>query len=416
MRQPQLLPSLAALIALASPVLGASASITSVIPNQAHQCIRYCAWYNYQGNLPLALGCGDPYENDCYCPTATESISKASVAIEKCVSSRCSAGDLTRDLSSLRSIYAGYCKDAGYSQDAGVLGYTAAEPTSSSSESASSTAPTTGQKTDSSQASKTTGGQGISTTTQKTTVTQTRASGADGTSSQVVVQETETVFVDGGRGGGSGPSNTVKIGVGVAVPVVALLIIAGIGLLLWRKRQTARNRMPDGVVMEERGGGQGDHGAVEVKDLGVSKYREQSPTRNELAAKSAAVVHSVQELKGSQRSGSFEARGVHEVNGSQRRGSFGARDVHEVSGSQRSGSYGPRGAHEVPGSQRPDPYQVHNVHEMNSSQGSDSYEVDAGSTTRLYEAPGLPGQARAAAVELPGSDGQTRRVGDGHII
>lgn len=175
MRRARFFTLLAGLVALANPVLGASASITSVIPNQAHQCIRLCAWFNYQGNLPLALGCADPYENDCYCPTATESVSKARVAIEKCLSSRCAAGDYTRDLSSMKSIYAGYCKDAGYSQDAGVLGYKAADPTpSTTSDSVSQSSAQTGQKTDSSQASR---------TTQKTIVTQTRASGADGTSS-----------------------------------------------------------------------------------------------------------------------------------------------------------------------------------------------------------------------------------------
>lgn len=177
--------ALAALVALASPVLGATASITSAIPNQAHPCLKQCAWYNfYQGNIPVALGCDDPYENNCYCPTATASVSKVSVAIEKCISSRCGAGDLPQDLNSLRSIYAGYCKDAGFTQDAAMLGYTAAtttEPTSSttaSSSSSSSSTAVTGSTTDSSQPSKTSGG--ASTTTQRTTVTQTKAGGADG--------------------------------------------------------------------------------------------------------------------------------------------------------------------------------------------------------------------------------------------
>ncbi|EGX88932.1 Transmembrane protein SKG6 [Cordyceps militaris CM01] len=388
MKPTQFMPSVAALIALVSPVLGASASITSVIPNQAHQCIRLCAWYNYQGNLPLALGCGDPYENDCYCPTATESVSKASVAIEKCVSSRCAAGDLTRDLTSLRSIYAGYCKDAGYTQDAGVLGYTVAASTSSSSSEAASpsSAATTGQKTDS-QPSKT-GGQDVSTTTQKTTVTQTRASGADGTGSQVVVQETETVFVDA-PGSGSKPSAAVKIGVGVAVPIVVLLILAGAGLLLWRKRQAAGRKGADGAAMEERGGGQPDNGAM-AKDWPVGIVREQPPTRAELAVKGGAVVQGAHEVNGSQRSESYGSHGAHEANANQRSESFGSHGVHEVNGSQQS--YSPV-AHEVSGSQR-----------------AGLYEVDAGSGTRLYEAPGQPGRL---AAELPGSHGQPRPVGDG---
>lgn len=183
-------PSLVALLSLAALGLCASVSISSVIPNQAHQCISQCAFYNYLNNVPLALGCADPYENECYCPTATASVSKASVALERCASSRCAAGDYTRDLNSLRSIYAGYCKDAGFTQDAAILGYTAAptdpaRSTEASGSSVTSSTPSPGQKSESSQQpSKTSGEQGVSTTTQKTIVTQTKGSGASGTASQ----------------------------------------------------------------------------------------------------------------------------------------------------------------------------------------------------------------------------------------
>ncbi|OAA52871.1 Transmembrane protein SKG6 [Cordyceps fumosorosea ARSEF 2679] len=376
MRQAQVLSKLAAVVVLASPALSATASITSVIPNQAHQCIQLCAWNNYQGNLPVALGCANPYENECYCPTATESVSKASVAIEKCVSSRCAAGDLTRDLTSLRSIYAGYCKDAGYLQDAGALGYTAAGPTASSSEgaSSSSSAPTTGQKTDSSQPSKTSAGQSVSTTTQKTTVTQTKASGADGTGSQVVVHETETVIVDGSRGSGSGPSTAVKIGVGVGVPGVALLVIAGVGLLLWRKRRPARRGKLDGVAMEERGGSRQEPGPA-ARDQGASDGQKQQSTRPELAVKAGATVQR-----------------IHEVDGSQRSASYRTQDTHAVAGSQQSDSDAGYSAHEVMGTQR-----------------SNFYEADSGSLTRLFEAPGVPGAPSRPINELPASHKQMRQ-------
>ncbi|KAM3552351.1 hypothetical protein MY1884_004803 [Beauveria asiatica] len=363
MRRAHFFTSLAALVGLANPVLGASASITSVIPNQAHQCIRLCAWFNYQGNLPLALGCADPYENDCYCPTATESVSKASVAIEKCLSSRCAAGDYTRDLSSMKSIYAGYCKDAGYSQDAGVLGYKAADPTSSTaSDSVSSTsAPTTGQKTDSSQASK---------TTQKTIVTQTKASGADGTSSPVVAQETETVFVDGASGGGSsGPSTAVKIGVGVGVPIAALLIMAGVGLLVWRKRRAASRSKSESVVVDENGGSR-EHDSGLDKEVGAIKVSEHPLTRAELSAKEKAMI------------------GDEAVNERERAGSYEMPEVHEVNGIQRSESY------EVYGGPMMGVHEAHGNHLR----------------SELPDQPLLPN----ATAELPGSDVQGRHVGDGH--
>lgn len=182
------LSALLAVVFLSSPVFTATASIGSSIPRQAHMCVSVCAWYNYVGNLPEALGCADPYENDCYCPTASASVSKAGVALERCASSRCASGDFTRDLASLKSMYYGYCKDAGYSQDAAVLGYTGAptNPTPvSSDKGASSTTPSAGQKSDSSsQPSKTQGNSGASTTTQKTVITQTKTGGADGSGTQ----------------------------------------------------------------------------------------------------------------------------------------------------------------------------------------------------------------------------------------
>ncbi|KAM3510869.1 hypothetical protein MY11210_005472 [Beauveria gryllotalpidicola] len=365
MRRAQLFNSLAALVALANPILAASASITSVIPNQAHQCIRLCAWFNYQGNLPLALGCADPYENDCYCPTATESVSKASVAIEKCLSSRCAAGDYTRDLSSMRSIYAGYCKDAGYSQDAGVLGYKAADPTRSTTSDSvsSSSAPTTGQKTDASQASR---------TTQKTIVTQTKASGADGTSSPVVAQETETVFVDGASGSdSSGPSTAVKIGVGVGVPIAVLLIMAGVGLLVWRKRQAASRSKTESVVVEENGGSREHHSGLD-KEVGAIKVSEHPLTRAELSAKEKANVIGGEAVNERERAGSYEMREV-EVDRIQQFESY------EVYGGPMMGVHEAHGNH---------------VH------------------SELPDQPLLPN----ATAELPGSDGQARHGGDGHLV
>lgn len=189
MHQKFSLSALVALVFFASAGFCATASFTSIIPRSAHSCIYSCAWSNYQSDhVGAVLGCGQPFENECYCPTATVSVSKAGIALQKCASSRCASGDYTRDLASMKSLYAGYCKDAGYSQEAAALGYSAAptNPTPSiSDDGASSTPPSAGQKSDSgSQPSKTAGNAGASTTTIKTLITQTKTGGADGSGTQ----------------------------------------------------------------------------------------------------------------------------------------------------------------------------------------------------------------------------------------
>src|SRR6202012_637232 len=58
------------------------------------------------------LSCDTPYDNNCYCPTASAAV--ASGILSSCVSSSCDARDLPYDVTSAVSIYDGYCQTAGY--------------------------------------------------------------------------------------------------------------------------------------------------------------------------------------------------------------------------------------------------------------------------------------------------------------
>ncbi|KAM6505261.1 hypothetical protein FSOLCH5_014494 [Fusarium solani] len=81
-------------------------------------------------DIGTALACGTPYKNDCYCTTASASasaVSAVSAFIDDCASEGCFAGDRTRDISSVRSIYAAYCIGAGGSQPVVSEWYTTAE-------------------------------------------------------------------------------------------------------------------------------------------------------------------------------------------------------------------------------------------------------------------------------------------------
>lgn len=118
-------------------------TIDANFSKSGHSCIKRCLWYpNVVGqdvnDLGSILDCGYPYNNECYCPTATASASMASKYIDSCASSRCQKGDLSLDLGSMRSFYASYCMDNGFTQ-AGVTAWVPAAATSSFKTSAAST-------------------------------------------------------------------------------------------------------------------------------------------------------------------------------------------------------------------------------------------------------------------------------------
>jgi hypothetical protein len=91
-------------------------SILSQYPSNQHGCVTRCIYTYYASDIGNALKCGSPYDNNCFCNTAPASASAASSWLTACGSSSCSAGDLTADLTSMHSIYASYCMNAGFTQ------------------------------------------------------------------------------------------------------------------------------------------------------------------------------------------------------------------------------------------------------------------------------------------------------------
>ena len=141
---------LAAPLTLLPAALGQrTVSIDKKIPTNAHACIDDCLMrpYHSDPDIGAALQCGDPYEDECYCATVTASASVASRHINECASSHCAAGDMTRDISSMRAIYASYCIAAGFTQPIVSAWYTAGDgPDDSAPETTAAEATTTSEE------------------------------------------------------------------------------------------------------------------------------------------------------------------------------------------------------------------------------------------------------------------------------
>ena len=162
-----------AFIVFLVPLLGAAQTVS--INNDlgvGHHCVSRCLIYTlYVGDdIGDALKCGEPYDNDCYCATASASASVATSWLDKCAGSACAAGDLTRDLSTMQSIYASYCMNAGFTQPGATAWY---DP---------SAAETTSSKTATAEPSRTATSGPPETTTQLTIVTQTTSGEGSGRS------------------------------------------------------------------------------------------------------------------------------------------------------------------------------------------------------------------------------------------
>jgi hypothetical protein len=105
-----------------------SISISRALPTSVHACATNCVYHSLLQDVGNALGCDTPRDNRCYCATPQESVDVANDWLTSCASSRCSSGDVTLDISTMRSIYASYCVNAGFIQT-GVDGWYSAEPT-----------------------------------------------------------------------------------------------------------------------------------------------------------------------------------------------------------------------------------------------------------------------------------------------
>ncbi|KAM0198914.1 hypothetical protein ACHAPQ_011478 [Fusarium lateritium] len=214
-----------------------SVTISSYLDNVGHDCISECLFYTVIPDMGRGMGCDDPYENNCYCATAAASASKADRFMSKCATSRCSAGDRSRDLTSMQSYYASYCMGAGFTQPGATKWYNPAEATDEPTAEASES----DEGGSDARPSRTANSGGGATSTHMTIVTQTAEDGASRT--QVIVQATSTYWVNSDGSAASAKnkddgSGVVKIAVGVAVPIAALLVA---GVFAWccikRKRQ-----------------------------------------------------------------------------------------------------------------------------------------------------------------------------------
>ncbi|RBR04039.1 hypothetical protein FVER53590_03056 [Fusarium verticillioides] len=219
-----------------------SVTISANLDNVGHTCISKCLYYTVLSDMGRAMGCDDPYDNNCYCATAAASANKADGFMSKCATSLCSAGDRSRDLTSMQSYYASYCMGAGFTQPGATEWYNPAETTEEPTNE-----PTAESSGDSNaRPSRTANSGGDATSTHMTIVTQTAEGGASRT--QVIVEATSTYWVnsDGSpassKNGDDGIS-VVKIGVGVAVPV----IVIAAGLFAWwfvRRRRQQKTQYP----------------------------------------------------------------------------------------------------------------------------------------------------------------------------
>lgn len=151
-----------------------SVTINRDLDNVVHTCVSKCLYYTIVSDMGKAMGCDDPYDNNCYCATASASASQADAWMSKCASKTCSAGDRSRDLSSMQSIYASYCMGAGFTQPGATNWYNPAEATEEPQ------SPSGEDDDDSTNAepSKTADSGSVETTTHLTIVTQTTEGGA----------------------------------------------------------------------------------------------------------------------------------------------------------------------------------------------------------------------------------------------
>ncbi|GKU05974.1 hypothetical protein FLAG1_08896 [Fusarium langsethiae] len=203
-----------------------SVTIGSNLDNVGHTCISKCLYYTVLSDMGRAMGCDDPYDNNCYCATAAASASQADNFMSKCATSLCSAGDRARDLTSMQSYYASYCMATEEATEAA---------TAESSDGRSDARP-----------SRTADSGGDATSTRMTVVTQTAEDGAVRT--QVIVEATSTYWVnkDGSPASAKNDDDSgsaVKIGVGVAVPVVALIAAAIFACWFIRRRRQRKAQL-----------------------------------------------------------------------------------------------------------------------------------------------------------------------------
>lgn len=164
--------------------LAESVSIDDDIPYDTHECVDICldsqGSFQNEEDIGQILSCGSPYAEECYCATPTASASAVSAFINDCAGEYCAAGDMDRDISIIRGLYASYCRQAGFTQPIVSAWYTGASGPEDGASAASTAA----------EPSQTGGGSGApQTVTDTTLVTHTVASedGASGSRGELLL-------------------------------------------------------------------------------------------------------------------------------------------------------------------------------------------------------------------------------------
>ncbi|KAK3988842.1 hypothetical protein QBC44DRAFT_397404 [Cladorrhinum sp. PSN332] len=118
------------LLAQAQEQARSTVSIVGAIkPLGGHKCLEHCLWGSLW-NMGWAMSCASPTLNNCYCATSSGAEATASNWISSCATENCAAGDRTGDISSMQSIYAQYCINAGLTQSGATKWFDPSKQTS----------------------------------------------------------------------------------------------------------------------------------------------------------------------------------------------------------------------------------------------------------------------------------------------
>lgn len=155
----QVLPALTLLTTLITFVL-AQIETLSINPTYPHGCVNECVKGTDRplfsaGGIESVLGCAAPVANKCFCVTASALASSVESWIPACATERCSRGDLSDDMNAMKSIYASYCLQAGFTAPivstlhapATTTASSTSSPKDTSASSAITSTPTTTQVT-----------------------------------------------------------------------------------------------------------------------------------------------------------------------------------------------------------------------------------------------------------------------------
>ncbi|KAL6913683.1 hypothetical protein FSST1_011443 [Fusarium sambucinum] len=114
------------LLMLVTQTLSQRVRIFDQIPQDVNQCIKPCLFRPNNANTDVGgvLDCDTPYKQDCYCATNGDKVKLVSEHIDTCAQASCSAGVESQDASSMRSYYASYCMENGYTADVMTEWYT----------------------------------------------------------------------------------------------------------------------------------------------------------------------------------------------------------------------------------------------------------------------------------------------------